>query len=58
MYLADILSNWSHNTQKCAKNLLLKITLLAAVIRHFLGSQLTQPWSNLRSRLEVKGWEC
>ena len=26
--------------------------------QHFLGFQLTQPWSNLRDWLEVKGWEC
>ena len=38
--------------------MLLKVTPLAAVIRHFLVSQLTQPWSNLSSRLEVKGWDC
>ena len=42
LYLADIRSNWSHNTQtECSKNLLLKITPLAAVIRHFLASCLS-----------------
>ena len=45
-------------TLKSESRIVAEITPSAVVIRRFLLSQLTQPWSNLRNRREIKGWEC